>query len=230
MKKTLLILLIFTSFIAFSSFVFSQSTEDYEDIVLKIAIGMVERGIEEDGDTILYKRVRPGIILQEGEYLKTSDDSNATLKIGEDILKVEENTSLILKYVEDGGTELNILSGSILTKVKKLTEGGSFNVNSPSAVAGVRGTSFRFSYDRKSTTGAVYVSEGSVEVGNDIVKNKSVLLNRNERISIKRGDDPTEAEIEEVVPIVRKKSAEDIENIDNSVISLDIYDKEIEID
>jgi hypothetical protein len=229
MKKVSLLILLLIIFVGLSSYIVSQDNEEYRDIVLKISIGMVEKGIPEDSDQIYYQRVRPGTILREGEYLKTSDSSNATLQIGEDVVKVEQNTTLKLDYVEDGGTALSILHGAVLTKVSKLTEGGQFNVNSPSAVAGVRGTSFRFSYNRKTTEGSVTVSDGIVEVGNKTVKNKSILLNRNQRISIKKETDPTDAKIETITPDVKGKSAEDLVS-EPDEIDADLYDKDFDID
>ncbi len=229
MKKFSLLILLLITFVGFTSFLVSQDDDEYKEIVLKISIGMVEKGIPEDGDQIYYQRVRPGTILREGEFLKTSDSSNATLSIGEDVVKVEQQSTIKLEYVEDGGTALNILHGTILTKVSKLTDGGKFNVNSPSAVAGVRGTTFRFSYNRKTTEGSVTVSDGIVEVGNRTVKNKSILLNRNQSISVYQHIDPTDAEIENIRPEVNDKSAEDLVN-ESDEIDADLYDKDFDLD
>ncbi len=229
MKKLSLIIILLIISITFTSFLASQSKDEYREIVLKIVIGTVEKGISEDGDEIYWNRVRPGTILREGEYLKTSDNSNASLSIGEDLIKVEEGSTVELHYVKSGGTALSVISGTILTKVEKLTEGGSFNVNSPSAVAGVRGTSFRFSYDRKSGQSTVKVDEGIVEVGNTAIKNKSVMLDRNQRVSLEKAQDPTNAQIEDTTPEVRVKSSEDLVSKEEKV-ELDLFDKEIDVE
>jgi len=227
MKKISLIILLLLILAGFTSFLVSQD-EEYKEIILKISLGTVEKGTADDFDDIIYERVRPGIVLREGEYLKTSENSNATLEIGEDLIKVEEATAIKLKFVDTGGTALSVLSGAILTQVSKLTEGGVFNVNSPSAVAGVRGTSFRFSYNRKTTEGSVIVSDGIVEVGNKSVKNKSVLLNRNQKISMHKDVDPTEATIESFSPDIKRKAAEDLSN-EKEKVKLEIYDEDLDV-
>lgn len=228
MKKIILIMILLIAFASFSSFLVSQDDE-YRDIVLKIAIGTVEMGVAEWGtNDIWWDRVRPGMVLREDEYLKTGNNSNATLEIGEDLVKIDESTTLILHYIDDGGTALTILSGSILIKAEQLLKGGTFNVNTPTAVAGVRGTSFKVGYNRRTTEGTVLVSDGIVEVGNQTVKNKSVLLSRNQKISLFAGDDPTKAAIVEVIPVLKDKSSLDLIN-EKIEINTDLFDDDIDI-
>lgn len=226
-KKIFLLLSLGIAFILFTSFLTAQDN-DYKDIVLKVAMGVVEKGYVHD-DNIIYDRVRPGIILEEGEYLKTSSDANATIQIGETVIKLDESTVIILEYAKAGGTELRVINGSLFTKVNTLIDGGVFKVNSPSAVAGVRGTSFRFSYNLKTTEGAVMVNNGIVEVGNETVRNKSVLLNRNQKISLKAGIDPTDAKIEDIKPEVKSKSANDFIN-DKPNFKFEISDMDLDKD
>lgn len=66
-------------------------------------------------------------------------------------------------------TELNVINGSVVSKVAKLKSGSSYVVKSPVGAAGVRGTTFKVSYN--SETGAFSVStvEGNVVVSRGTV-------------------------------------------------------------
>jgi len=96
---------------------------------------------------------KTGMILNEGDTLKTREDSWAVLNLncrGETAnVEVEENSELglveLAQNIEDGtqSTLLDLAIGQVLIKAKKLHKSGSrFEVKTPTAVVGVRGTKF----------------------------------------------------------------------------------------
>ena len=93
-----------------------------------------------------------GMVLNEGDTIKTKSDSWVLIEIGEGdeaaSVEIEESSQLLLsrleKNVEDRTTRtlLDLPIGEILIKVEKLPAESKFEVKTPESVAGVRGTRF----------------------------------------------------------------------------------------
>jgi len=94
-----------------------------------------------------------GMVLNEGDFVKTSADSICILNVdgtGETAtIDVSPNSQLLLSELKkdvDAGTQKTLLDlglGEIMIRVKKLhTTESSFEVKTPTAVCGVRGTEF----------------------------------------------------------------------------------------
>lgn len=83
------------------------------------------------------------------------------------VVRIEENTEVTMKDISlsPGGTniDLNMKSGSVLCKVKKLAGAEEFKVKTQTAVCGVRGTEFSVSADGGNNT-VLAVKDGSVAV------------------------------------------------------------------
>jgi hypothetical protein len=92
-------------------------------------------------------KIRNNHVLVEGNVLKTNEESKCEVKLDDGtLLKLEADTVIGLGELnfEDGGsnTLMDVLQGSVLMKITKLTGTDEFNVETVSAVAGVRGTEF----------------------------------------------------------------------------------------
>lgn len=94
-----------------------------------------------------------GMVLKDGDILKTSSDSFVMLNLdgkGQTAtVEIEENSQLLLsELVKDDQaktqkTLLDLALGKILIKVQKLhTEESRFEVKTPTSIVGVRGTVF----------------------------------------------------------------------------------------
>jgi hypothetical protein len=114
----------------------------------------------------------PGASLVEGDRLQTGKDGFATLELADGThLIIPPNTSLefgtLRQTVLTGATDrvINLQRGEVDSEVTHATrKDDRFQIRSPSVVAGVRGTSFRVSYDGGNGSTAVEVLEGAVGV------------------------------------------------------------------
>nr|WP_322787804.1 FecR domain-containing protein [Paraburkholderia ferrariae] len=113
-----------------------------------------------------------GSSLVEGDRVQTGKDGFATLELADGThLIIPPETSLELGTLRQtaltGTTDriINLKQGEVDSEVTHATQKDDrFQIRSPSVVAGVRGTSFRVSYDGGNGSTAVEVLEGAVGV------------------------------------------------------------------
>ncbi|MFW5770199.1 MAG: PQQ-binding-like beta-propeller repeat protein [Spirochaetota bacterium] len=174
----------------------------------------------------------PGLQLLETQRLKTGDRSAADVQIGESVVRVKENSELILATLYKGeisGLEKNSLEltvGKLLVKPKKLLKGEEFQVKTPTAVAGVRGTRFVVEASKTRDT-RVSVLEGKVKVNRRIkaleeIESSSV---KDEAV-IKQFEQKVE---ENSVTVSRNSSAEvDAKTVDETNVKVEKIVKDLE--
>ncbi|MDD2331909.1 MAG: FecR family protein [Candidatus Cloacimonetes bacterium] len=105
-----------------------------------------------------------GEMLVNSDQLKTGSESFAAYKFvdGTTNIKVFANSTVQIKATSEAGKmskTVSIAKGSVLTKVS----GGSFQVETPTTVASVKGTGFLTKVDEKGET-MIIVTEGTVQV------------------------------------------------------------------
>jgi hypothetical protein len=107
-----------------------------------------------------------------GDTITTGPDSRAKIVMSDkNVLNVSPDTQIVIeKYTNDGkdkNVELKVEFGKIRASVEQKYDGekSKFNVKTPSAVAGVRGTDFLTSYDRGSKNSQIITFSGTVAVG-----------------------------------------------------------------
>lgn len=91
-----------------------------------------------------------GMKVKEGDTVKTGVDSMAELAFGEDlnnIIKISQNSQLTVSKFEPG--LVNLTEGRVFTLIKKLEKGSTFEVRTPTAVAGARGTGWETDFEPK---------------------------------------------------------------------------------
>ncbi|TGK00604.1 lipoprotein LipL45 [Leptospira semungkisensis] len=110
-----------------------------------------------------------GTALKEGDKIQTKANAKVDIQFGDgSAVRIAENSSLefatlALNTQGNTDTRLSLVSGKVFAKVNKATKDDQFSVITPTAIAGVRGTSFVV--DRtKSDRSVVKVLEGSVAV------------------------------------------------------------------
>lgn len=112
-----------------------------------------------------------GSKIEEGETVLTGADSRAKIVMSDrNVIYVSPDTKMeITKYVNDNksgvkGVELKLDQGRIRNNVEQIYDGNKnkFEVKTPTAVAGVRGTQFVTSYDRKTQSTRVVTIVGQV--------------------------------------------------------------------
>ncbi len=152
--------------------------------------GKVE--IQEAG-TDVWIKAEKNAILKTGDIIKTGDDGEAILAFSEgNSLKVSPFSLItISKAVVENNletSEFNLEKGRLLAKAKKMKPGESFNVKTPSAVAGVRGTDFlsQVGEDKKAMF-AVLSGELSV-----FAEGIEVAVTANMKVDVEMGAPPSE--------------------------------------
>jgi hypothetical protein len=107
-----------------------------------------------------------------GDSISTGPDSRAKIVMSDkNVLNISPDSQMAIeKYTNDGkdkNVELKVEFGKIRASVEQKYDGekSKFNVKTPSAVAGVRGTDFLTSYDRGSKKSQIITFSGTVAVG-----------------------------------------------------------------
>jgi hypothetical protein len=119
-----------------------------------------------------------GTALPQGVTIKTGADSSALLVFasGSTASISADSEVEIAKFEQEAFsgsipadsepsvsvTEVNVVNGDFTAKVSKLKKGSSYTVNTPVGAAGVRGTTFRVSYNASTGAYSLDVVEGNV--------------------------------------------------------------------
>lgn len=196
MKKMIVHIIIFSMF----SILFADNTPS--------AVILLKKGIVELHRQNERKAISVGDILYNGDELISKDESLAAIRFVDDgaIIKLFSNSILTIttKKEEDKlGKQLYLEVGELWSKVKK--ESGSYQVETPTAVAAVKGTDFLTDVKENGDTwlftfqGVVELKteKGSVEVGEGetgiAAKDKAPSTRKTEEGEV---DEKTKEEIE----------------------------------
>lgn len=120
-----------------------------------------------------------GAILNESDWIQTGAKTHVDLALpGNIVLRVDEKTTLKLTELglSEGGIQSDKLlleRGTVFAKVAKLDKRSAFAIQTPTVVAGVRGTKFMTQTDEKGA-GKVAVIEGRVAVQSNAGKTEEV--------------------------------------------------------
>jgi len=135
-----------------------------------------------------WSAVSEGTLLSEGDTISTGKGASAELSMAEEdniVASLSGDTTAILRGKTLERVELSI--GSIRSLVKKLGKGSSFEVKTPTVIAGARGSGWDVGYDGESTT--VKAFEDSISVKSIDEKGKvlrEVSLDQDFQISVDR--------------------------------------------
>jgi hypothetical protein len=116
--------------------------------------------------------------LQSGEKVKTQDESRGEVAFADgSIIRIDANSNLDIVELKKDKTgqaaAAKVWSGRVWASVNKASKKTKFELESPTAVAAVRGTVFRMSVaDDKTTKVAVYSGEVKVEASPDFMQNQ----------------------------------------------------------
>ncbi|MBN1308531.1 MAG: FecR domain-containing protein [Chitinispirillaceae bacterium] len=120
------------------------------------------------GTAAVWNSARPKMSLKETDAIRTFIESEAELEINDgSLIKIGENTTVELSALKgtaaQHNTSIKILNGAIIANVKKIVSPVStFEFETPTATAAIRGTTVGFEVSRDRTTVKVY--EGKVLV------------------------------------------------------------------
>ncbi|HEY1407107.1 MAG TPA: FecR family protein [Spirochaetota bacterium] len=127
--------------------------------IITFVMGDVKR-IKMDGST---EALKPGDKCAQTDDVTTGAASFVVFQIQDDIaIRLQANSRISIEALTMKTKVIRLKQGEVLAKVMKLDKTGNFNIKTPTALAAVRGTSFRVSQTNEICT--VSVSEGKVEI------------------------------------------------------------------
>ena len=133
--------------------------------------------------------------ISNGDSLKTAKGSGVDIKFGKDmknIISASEDTSIEFKQItHPGDKKIDLKQGKLLSDLKDLESGSTFEVRTPTAVCGASGTSFEAQVADNQTVLKVY--EGKVYakgVGVQSVFGKEVLVTEGNQTTINKSMSP----------------------------------------
>lgn len=106
-----------------------------------------------------------GQVINEGDKIKTESGASAFISFDEEkknVIRVEPKTEMELQ--DTAPIVIELPKGTIMSKIGELEKGSSFQIRTPTAVAGVAGTGFMTLYDPKKQKFEVHVYENEVVV------------------------------------------------------------------
>lgn len=107
-----------------------------------------------------------GLVINAGDLLTVDEGSYVSLELSNTgLIKIGEKTKFEIPVEEEAKqttSKISLFFGGLWIKARKLLENESFEVKTPTATAGVRGTEFDVSFDSQSQTMETAVIEGEV--------------------------------------------------------------------
>jgi hypothetical protein len=138
---------------------------------------------------------KPDMPLSEGTRIVTGDESYVEIafdKLRGNIVKVKENSEVVIKL--EGDDRIELIDGKMFTLLRNLKRGQAFQVRTPCAVCGARGTGWGVITDSKITDVAVF--QGKVFVKglkrDGSAMDKEYWVERGFERKVKRFKDPGE--------------------------------------
>ena len=141
-----------------------------------------------------------GMILNTSDKITTSKGSSLEVTFDDglkDIVKIGSNSHVVLESdAIQKQTSIFMDKGEILLKLEKLEKGSNFQVRTPTAVAGVRGTSFGVQLKGKEAIISDFESKIYVKgLNQDFVENDDeLLLSEGWKVKVRQFENPSRVE------------------------------------
>lgn len=116
-------------------------------------------------DSERWRTLKAGMVIEQGDQIRTSAESSARIHYDDyylNIVQIKENSVAEFQSIEP--TRIFITNGEVFSALDGLPQGSSYQVVTPTAVGGVRGTRFIRAFNPVTRQDRTLVSEGTVEV------------------------------------------------------------------
>lgn len=164
---------VYTKLLIASAFVFVSGLAEAQNVhgVLRVVKGDVQVKSGKDGST---SKARLGSQVYPKDTIITGKDARAKIvMVDNNEINVSPESQIEIQNYEfdpNAGKKevlLNVIYGKVRSKVEQKYDGktSKFQIKTPSAVAGVRGTDFMTSFDRGSRSSQITTFHGKVEFG-----------------------------------------------------------------
>jgi len=117
----------------------------------------------------VWKELKKNKYLRSGDSVKTGSNSSAELAFDSEknnIVKINSSAYVVLKL--QGSEKIEIINGEVFSLIKRLSQGSSFEIRTPTAICGARGTGWGTKADKKETVISAYEKDSYTKgVGED---------------------------------------------------------------
>jgi len=128
------------------------------------------------------------MILRSDDRVTTGKEGRLDIQLQNfGLIRINENSEVDLKRTiteVNDSVSVSMNNGQVLCKLSKLQKGTEFNITTPTAVAGVRGTTFLVEADEQKGTSEIAVAEGEVEVEDKKFPGKTKTVRGNETAKV----------------------------------------------
>ncbi len=155
------------SLIAFSLAFFAVFALHAEEKALALVVQAAGKSeVVREGKTL---PVKVNDLIRKGDRLRTLADGSMSVQLSTGALfRMNPGTEVVLQdLVRDASglrVQLDVKKGELASKLDKLAKGDSYKVQTPTAIAGVRGTEFIVDVSAAVSQASVLVNDGSVSV------------------------------------------------------------------
>jgi len=127
--------------------------------------------------------------IKPNKLIKTDRKTHLEITMpSKDVIKVSQNTEVVIR----SESLIEVVKGKIHNLIKKLKPKTKFYIQTPAAIAGVRGTEYVLEVEDDGTT-TIIVLDGEVELS-DKDNKKTVIVKKNQKSVVKTGDLPPSPE------------------------------------
>lgn len=134
-----------------------------------------------------WKKASNGMTLKQDYSIKTLESSIAKIIFSDSVMRMDEKTEVRLDSLSQESVSLTQAIGRTWSRLLKISGISDYEVNTPNAIASVRGTGFAVAYDGKDTQ--IKVAEGNVKVDSYDSEKKqkiaSIMVNESKEAMIK---------------------------------------------
>lgn len=132
-----------------------------------------------------------GMQIEQGTTIRTDSVGlcEVTFANGSKV-RIMQSTTVSFATLSPNNISVDMRGGDLFSKMGALTQGQSYEVNTPTLVAGVRGTFFRTTITENQTT-QLGVIEGAVRVNNPNIPNQNLIINERQSIELGSNTAPT---------------------------------------
>lgn len=192
--KKLLMLLVVLGILSFCKEKEITQPKEKNKMIITFVSGDVKIIRKDDQGNVQEIPAKLGMFVYEDDSIKTEKGKVDLQTKSGSAIRIKEMTYLNIKSLsnENGGeTNLQMENGNMIANIKKATSKEDFKVSTPTAIAGVRGTTFTVEVDPFEKTSSVKVLEGKVSV-----KPRIVALEKASEEQIQK--DPTLKQLKEL--------------------------------
>ena len=197
-----------------------QITQEKNKLVITFVTGDVKIIRKDEQGKVQEIPAKMGMFVYEEDSIKTENGKvDLQTKTGSAI-RVKEMTYLSVKSLSGdagGETKLEMQNGNMIANIKKATTKEDFKVATPTAIAGVRGTTFAVEVDPFEKTSTVKVLEGKVAV-----KPRVVALEKASKEEIEKNENLQSLKklVEKEVVVEENQTAQLDPSIEKKIVKL----------